>query len=109
MRMVFQIVGGRQVFRGKGVDRQYLLDKLREFHRLHKTPVEQTVRDMQEAFNWLPKSTYAEEAKPLTELARKRRRGANSIGDLLLPLLIRLGVAPRKEVQSESSEARGSD
>lgn len=109
MRMVFQIVGGRQVFRGKGVDRQYLLDKLHEFHRLHKTPVEQTVRDMQEAFNWLPKSTYAEEAKPLAELARKCRRGAKSIGDLLLPLLIRLGVASRKEVQSESSEARGSD
>ncbi|MCG8586241.1 MAG: transposase [Pirellulales bacterium] len=68
MRMVYQLVGGRQVWRGKGVDREYLLAKLQEFHRKHKSPVEQTVRDLQEAFLWLPKSTYVAEAKPLTQL-----------------------------------------
>lgn len=105
MRMVFQIVSGRQVWRGKHVDREYLLLKLREFHRTHGTSLERTVADMNEAFKWLPKSTYAEEAEPLSELARKKRRGAASIGDLLIPLLVRLGVRQVTEIKSRSSEA----
>lgn len=105
-RMVFQIVSGRQVWRGKGIDREYLLFKLREFHRAHHSTLEQTVTDMNEAFAWLPKSAYAEEAKPLEELAKKKGRGVTSIGDLLLPLLIRLGVGEKSGVESDSSEAR---
>ncbi len=115
MRMVFQLVGGRQVWRGKGVDREYLLAKLQSFHRNHKTPIEQSIRDMTEAFAWLPESTYAEEAKPLEELVRKTHRGVKSIGELLLPLLIRLGVANEEEVTNNeevtptTSEVRSSD
>ena len=109
MRMVYQLVGGRQLWRGKGVDREYLLAKLQEFHRLHKTPVDQTIRDLNEAFAWLPKSAYPAEAKPLAELARKKHRGPQHIGDLLIPLLIRLGVSIEKEVESKTSEARRSD
>lgn len=108
MRMVFQIVGGRQVWRGKGIDREYILYKLREFHRVHHSPLEQTVIDLNAAFEWLPKSTYASEAKPLIEMASKKRRGTTSIGDLLLPLIIRLGVQADKTLESESSEARES-
>ena len=104
-RMVFQIVSGRQVWRGKHVDREYLLSKLREFHRSHGTSLEQTVADMNEAFTWLPPSSYAEEAKQLSQLAQKKRRGTNSIGDLLIPLLVRLGVRCADEVESQSSEA----
>jgi transposase len=109
MRMVFQIVGGRQLWRGKGVDREYLLAKLQEFHRVHKTPIGQSIRDMNEAFAWLPKSAYAAEAKPLAELARKKHRGPKRIADLLIPLLIRLGVSIEEEVESNTSEARSSD
>ena len=54
MRMVYQLVGGKQVWRGKGVDREYLLAKLREFHRVHNVPIDQSVRDLHEAFVWLP-------------------------------------------------------
>ena len=104
-RMVFQIVSGRQVWRGKGIDRESMLFKLREFHRLHGTPLDETVADMHAAFEWLPKATYAEEAKPLAELARKQRRGAASIGELLIPLLVRIGVRQQTEVESSSSEA----
>ncbi len=107
MRMVFQLVSGRQVWRGKGVDREYLLAKLREFHRTHHTPVEQVVADMNEAFQWLPQSTHAAEAKPLEELVRKKKRGVTPIGELLIPLLIRLGVTDPEAVESETSEARG--
>jgi transposase len=109
MRMVYQLVGGRQLWRGKGVDREYLLAKLQEFHRVHKTPIDQSIRDLNEAFAWLPKSAYAAEAKPLAELAAKKHRGPQQIGDLLVPLLIRLGVFIEEEVQSNTSEARGSD
>lgn len=109
MRMVYQLVAGRQVWRGKSVDREYLLHKLHEFHRLHGTPLEQVIGDMTEAFRWLPQSTYAGEAQQLEALARKKRRGVQRIGDLLLPLLIRLGVQDPEGVESTTSEARGSD
>ena len=109
MRMVYQLVGGRQLWRGKGVDREYLLGKLQEFHRLHKTPIDQSIRALNEAFVWLPKSAYGKEAKPLLERARKRRRGPQHIGDLLIPLLMRLGVSIGEEVESNTSEARRSD
>jgi hypothetical protein len=112
MRMVYQLVGGRQLWRGRGVDREYLLAKLQEFHRVHKTPIDQSIRDLNEAFAWLPKSAYEAEAKPLVELTRKKRRGVQRIGDLMIPLLIRLGVAieeTKDKVQSQTSEARSSD
>jgi hypothetical protein len=109
MRMVYQLVGGRQVWRGKGVDCQYLLAKLEDFHRLHKTPIEQSVRDLEEAFVWLPRSAYATEAKSLAELTTKKRRGPKHIGELLIPLLIRLGVAIEDVVELDTSEARSSD
>jgi transposase len=114
MRMVYQLVGGRQVWRGRGADSEYLLAKLQEFHRLHHTPIDQAIRDLNEAFAWLPKSAYAAEAKPLAESVRKRRK-LQRIGDLMIPLLIRLGLTgdeigvPHEEtVESNTSEARGS-
>ena len=67
---------------------------------------------MNGAFAWLPQSAYAAEAKPLEELARKKRCGVQRIGDLLMPLLIRLGVGSQEEeqnVESKMSEARSSD
>jgi transposase len=109
MRMVYQLVAGRQLWRGKGVDREYLLAKLQEFHRVHHSPIDQAIRDLHEAFAWLPKSAYAEEAKPLAELTRRKQRGLQRIGDLLIPLLIRLGVPIEEKVESHTSEARSSD
>lgn len=109
MRMVYQLVGGRQLWRGKGVDCEYVLAKLQEFHRVHKTPIDQSIRDMNEAFAWLPKPAYAAEAKPIAELARKKHRGPQPIGDLLVPLLLRLGVSIEEPVELNTSEARSSD
>lgn len=112
MRMVYQLVGGRQVWRGKGVDREYVLAKLHEFHRLHATPVDQAIRDLEAAFAWLPPSTYAEEAQPLAKLVGTKSRGPQNIGELMIPLLIRLGVSIEEhdgELESSTSEARSSD
>jgi transposase len=115
MRMVYQLGGGRQVWRGRGVDREYLLFKLREFHRLHHTSVAEVIRDLNEAFVWLPKSEHAAEAKPLAKLVTRQRRGSQTIGELLLPLLMRLGLTPEELgvanaeiLESTTSEARSS-
>jgi hypothetical protein len=108
MRMVYQLVGGRQLWRGKGVDAEYVLAKLQAFHRSHKMPIDQSIRDLHEAFAWLPKSAYAAEAKPMAELVRKKHRGPQPIGDLLVPLLVRLGVFLEESVESNTSEARSS-
>ena len=105
MRMVFQIVGGRQVWRGKGADCETILSKLRMFHRDHHTDLDRMIADMHEALAWLPRSTYASEAKPLAEFAAKKRRGPQQIGDLLIDLLSRLGVTQENVVQSKPSEA----
>ena len=109
MRMVYQLVAGRQLWHGKGVDRDYLLHKLHEFHRVHSTPIVSSISDMTAAIEWLPKSSYEAESAPLVKLASKRSRGPQQIGDLMLPLLIRLGVRSASEVESESSEARSSN
>lgn len=108
MRMVYQLVGGRQLWRGKGVDREYLLAKLQAFHQKHQTPISQSVAELNAALEWLPKSAHACEAKPLAELARKKRRGEKSLGDLLVPLLARLGIGEPEAVNSNPSEARSS-
>ena len=108
MRMVFQLVSGRQLWRGKGVDREYLLGKLQTFHQGHDTPIAQSVKELGEALEWLPRSAYSEEANPLLELVRKKHRGTKSIGDLLVPLLVRLGVHESDEIESTTSEARSS-
>ncbi len=90
-----------------------LLSKMQEFHRLHHTPIDQTLRDLNEAFGWLPKSAYAAEAKPLAALVRAKRRGPQRLGDLILPLLLRLGVSGaelgvdgEETLESKTSEAR---
>jgi transposase len=108
MRMIYQLVAGKKVWHDRSVDREYILYKLREFHREHHTPATQVVEDLREAITWLPKSAYRSEAQPLLELTRKRKQGVQPLGDLLLPLLIRLGVTAEKIVESESSEARKS-
>lgn len=111
MRMVFQLVSGRKVWHGHGVDREYLLAKLQEFHRQHGTPIEHALRDLHEAVQWLPASTHTDESRPFVENLRKHRRGPKRIGDLLIHLLARLGghiEQPSEEVKSNSSEARSS-
>jgi len=43
------------------------------------------------------------------ELARQKRGGVKRIGDLMIPLLVRLGVSLEADVESKTSEARSSD
>ena len=68
----------------------------------------QVDKELGEAMEWLPRSAFRDEAKPLEELVRKKRRGAKPIGDLLVPLLVRLGVHEPDEIDSNPSEAQSS-
>jgi transposase len=112
MRMVYQLVGGRQLWRGKGVDRERVLAKLQAFQHAHNTPLDQAIHNLGDAIAWLPKSAYAEEAEPLAEMTRTRHRGPQHISELMIPLLIRLGVSiedHHPELELNTSEARSSD
>lgn len=62
-RIAYQVVAGRQVFRHPCMQQKsYILDKLLAFHRLHETPLEQTVADVNAAVAQLPRSAYGHEA-----------------------------------------------
>ena len=109
MRMVFQLVSGRQVWRRHGVNQEYILDKLRKFHHEKGTALDVVIKQLFDVVQWLPKSSHASEGKPIQEFATKKHRGPILIGELMIPLLIRLGVVEPDAVQSSSSEARSSE
>lgn len=103
-RMIFQLVSGNQVWRGRGVDRDYLLKKLMQFQQTRQTDLSQIAKTLTAAAEHLPKSIAIDEANQLPQ-PPKRRRKTVSLGDLLLPLLSRLGVVPADRVESTMSEA----
>src|SRR5262249_26545256 len=65
-RIAYHMVAGRQVFRHPSCrERHYILEKLSIFYTEHETPLDQVVRDLHEAINWLPPAEYAAEAERL--------------------------------------------
>ena len=108
-RILYQIVAGRQVFHHPGqCDRNYILDKLLQFHRDHDTPPEKTLIDLNTAIRQLPEEEFNNEAAPLQvhyeRTKRSRRRGPQPIGDILLVVLAKLGVGTI-ESRSEDRDA----
>jgi transposase len=96
-RIAFQIVAGRQVFRHPSLrERGYILDKLLAFHIAHKTPYQESLRDLHHAIDQIPKCEYAAEAKPLADklqAARERgKTGPQPLSEILAIVLARLGV-----------------
>lgn len=105
-RMIFQLVGGKHVWRKQGIKTELILKKLNEYHRDHQTSLELVIKDMQEAIQQFPKSIYESESKPILEMIHKKSRGPVSVADVLVPVLLRLGVTNASEIQSIPSEAR---
>jgi transposase len=106
-RLLFAMVAGRQLFPHPcRQDRHYILHKLMEFHRVHDTPLSQTLADLDAATLQLPRSAYAEEAKPLHQRLKEvqRKKGPQPLADIIPIVLARLGIMP---VQSNLSEASG--
>jgi transposase len=108
-RIAYLMVAGGQVFRHPCLQqRSYILDKLNAFHRDHEVTMPRALDDLQAAIEQLPRSAYAEEAKPLAEelhrIEQGRRRGPQLLGDILPIVLARLGVGA---LQSEESGEHG--
>lgn len=96
-RTVFQMVSGRRLYRHPSrLDRQYVLDKLLEFHHEHGTPPYEILRDLKQAADQIPRCERAAEAVPLQHAyertRRSRRKGPQPIGTILVAVLARLGV-----------------
>jgi hypothetical protein len=72
-----------------------ILEKLRAFHHLHQTPLDQTLAALEVAVGQLPYQTRNREAAVVAEVLRQhaqRKRGPRAIGELLPAVLARLGV-----------------
>ncbi|EMI57057.1 IS110 family transposase [Rhodopirellula sallentina] len=84
-----------------------ILEKLREFHRLHQTPMQQVLTDLTRAVEQLPGHTQGHEATVVSKVLRehaKRKRAPVGIGKLLTAVLARLGVSPNDVSKTNSLE-----
>ena len=110
-RCVFQIVAGRKLFEHPSrLDRGYVLKKLLDFHRDHESKLPIIMDDLKAAAEFLPKKSYADEARQIAEVQRKaansRKPEPQQLGALLVHVLARLGVTiGEPEVKSEMLEA----
>ena len=110
-RCIFQIVAGRKIFQHPSrLDRGYVLKKLLDFHRDHDSKMPTILDDLKAAAEFLPKKSYADEAKQIAEVQRKaansRKPEPQQLGGLLIHVLARLGVTIEEaEVKSEMLEA----
>lgn len=105
-RTVFQMVSGRRLYHHPSrLDRGYVLDKLLTFHREHGTTPLEILRDLRHAAGQIPRHEHAAEAVPLQRILRRaqfsRRPGPQTIGDIVVAVLARLG-ADRLQSEGEA-------
>ena len=95
-RLAFACVAGNEPMRHPAFrEPDSILEKLREFHRMHQTPVQQVLTDLTKAVEQLPGHTRGHEAKVVAGVLRHQascQRGAVGIGELLTAVLARLGI-----------------
>jgi hypothetical protein len=95
-RLAFACVAGDEPMKHPAFQRpDSILEKLREFHHIHKTPMDQMLADLQTTVEQLPYKTRTHEAEVVADVLRrnaKRKRGGIKIGDLLPAVLARLGI-----------------
>jgi transposase len=77
-----------------------ILEKLREFHHKHQTPLDLLLADLETAVGQLPYNTRSREAEIVADVLQQqtnRRRGVSAIGELLPAVLARLGITTTTE------------
>jgi transposase len=103
-RVAFPCVAGDQPMKHPAFQQpNSIIEKLREFHHVHQTPMDQTLADLEAVVEQLPYNTRHHEAEVVSEVLRqnaKRKRGTPAIGALLPAVLARLGVS---EVEPETN------
>ena len=83
-----------------------ILEKLREFHYQHKTPVDQLLADLETVVEQLPYNTRNHEAEIVAHVLEQqahRRRGGVAIGDVLPAVLARLEINTIKNEHRDRS------
>lgn len=113
-RLAFVCVAGDEPMKHPAFQKpDSILEKLREFHHVHKTPMEQLLADLQTTVEQLPYKTRNHEAEVVAEVLRrnsKRKRGGIRIGALLPAVLARLGInkteTETKVTETETTEHR---
>ena len=103
-RIAYHIVGSGQIQQHPCLaPREYVLDKLLEFHRVHETSPPAVTNNLNAAAKQLHPNQYPAEAAPLkshlAKMQAARRHGPRPLGEILILLLAKLGVG---EVQSET-------
>jgi transposase len=93
-RLALACVGGDQPMRHPCFQNpDSILEKLRRFHHEHQTPMDVLLADLKAAVEQLPHKTCNHEAEIVADVLerhQRRRRGAESIGELLPAVLARL-------------------
>ena len=80
-----------------------IMEKLREFHRVHETPMNQVLADLKASVEQLPYHTRNREAEVVAEVLRQnatRRRGSVVVGMLLPAVLARLEIKTTEETET---------
>lgn len=111
-RLAFACVAGDEPMKHPAFQRaDSIMEKLREFHHVHKTPMDQLLADLKTTVEQLPYKTRNRESEVVAEVLRKnatRKRGGIEIGALLPAVLARLGVrsteVPHGEATPKASE-----
>jgi hypothetical protein len=95
-RLAFACVGGDEPMKHPAFCKpDSILEKLREFHHAHNTPMDRVLADLKATVEQLPYNTRCREAevvKAVLQHNATRRRGVVEIGSLLPAVLARLGV-----------------
>jgi hypothetical protein len=84
-----------------------ILEKLREFHHKHQTPVDLVLADLEAAVEQLPCNTRRREAEVVANVLQQqtnRHRGSVAIGELLPAVLARLGINTRRDTEDENRD-----
>ena len=105
-RLAFACVAGDQPMKHPAFrEPDSILEKLREFHGLHKTPMDQLLADLQATVEQLPYHTRNHEAKVVAEVLQhsaSRKRGGIKIGELLPAVLARLGIGVTEVTEDDT-------
>ena len=83
-----------------------ILEKLREFHHEHQTPLDQLLADLKTVVGQLPDNTRCYEAEIVAHVLTQqthRHRGGVAIGELLPAVLARLEIKTKKNENGDRS------
>ena len=95
-RLAFACVAGDEPMKHSAFQKSdSILEKLREFHHKHQTPIDLLLADLETTVGQLPYHTRSHEAEIVADVLQQqtnRRRGVSAIGELLPAVLARLRI-----------------